>query len=228
MDPGQTPTPDLPDAAWYYDPGDPALLRYWDGCRWTDHTTPVPSAAPNVVAPTPAPASTPAVLSGAASVAATAAGVTGRLLRRAKVNRSQTPPTVEEILAGCRLEDPRFPLEEQVEVIGETHYVKGIKRVFAQQGLTITPQGATLEMMTCALVPNPWNAHDPNAVAVCVDGQQVGHLPAEMCPDYAPHLIALARHEVLVTGEARLWAKSDAGVVRARVTILIPEARQLR
>ncbi len=75
---------------------------------------------------------------------------------------------------------------------------------------------------------NPWNPHDPSAVAVCVGGHQVGHLPAEMCLDYAPHLIKLARKEVLATGEARLWAKSDAGMVRARVTILIPEAHRFR
>ncbi len=34
-------------SGWYDDPQDPALLRYWDGVMWTDHTTPKrsPSAA---------------------------------------------------------------------------------------------------------------------------------------------------------------------------------------
>lgn len=27
-------------ANWYPDPSQPAMLRYWDGIRWTDHTAP--------------------------------------------------------------------------------------------------------------------------------------------------------------------------------------------
>jgi len=137
-------------------------------------------------------------------------------------------PTVEEILAGCRHEDPRYPLEEQVEVAGETHYAKGIKRVFADHGVPIGPSGSTLEDLTCVLVPNPWNPHDPNAIAVCVSGHQVGHLPAEMCPEYSPLLLALAQQEILTTGEARIWGKDDKGIIRARVTVLIPEALAFR
>jgi len=146
--------------------------------------------------------------------------------KRNAADKAATPPTVEEILATFRHEAPRHPLENQVEVTGETYYVNGIKRVFAQQGLPISATGSTLEMVTCVLVPNPWNPHDPNAIAVCVDGHQVGHLPAEICPDYAPRLIQLARRETLATGETRIWAKTDGGMVRARVTILIPEAYQ--
>ena len=32
-----------PPPNWYRDRSDPSLLRYWDGTRWTDHTSPVPS-----------------------------------------------------------------------------------------------------------------------------------------------------------------------------------------
>ena len=53
---------------------------------------------------------------------------------------------------------------------------------------------------------------------------QVGHLPADLAVSYAAPLAGLAAAGALATGEARLWAKSDGGVVRARVTILIPEA----
>jgi hypothetical protein len=133
-------------------------------------------------------------------------------------------PTVEEILAGCHHEDPRHPLEEQLEVSGETHYPKGIRRVFEHNSMPIGPHGSTLESLGCVLVPNPWNPHDPNAVAVCVDGHQVGHLPAEICGTYSPALLALGRRQILVSGEARVWAKDDKGIVRARVTILIPAA----
>ena len=29
---------------WYPDPADPRFLRYWDGARWTEHTSPVPGS----------------------------------------------------------------------------------------------------------------------------------------------------------------------------------------
>ena len=34
-------------AGWYPDPeGDTSRLRYWDGTKWTDNYTPIPTAAP--------------------------------------------------------------------------------------------------------------------------------------------------------------------------------------
>lgn len=209
-----TSTP-LPPAGWYPDPERSDLYRYWDGAQWTDHRAPMAEpAVPEVMHSQPAP-------------------VAERIKfpKPGKSVRGGTrvvAPTVEEILAGCRHEEPRHPLEEQVEVSGETYYAKGIKRVFAHHGMPIGKFGATLEGLTCVLVPNPWNPHDPNAVAICVSGHQVGHLPAEMCADYSPLLIAMARQEVLSTGEARIWAKDDGGMIRARVTILIPEAVAFR
>jgi S1-C subfamily serine protease len=35
-----------PAAGWYPDPYDPALLRWWDGYRWTAYVAPVPVAPP--------------------------------------------------------------------------------------------------------------------------------------------------------------------------------------
>ncbi len=40
----------LPPANWYADPSDPAMMRYWDGTAWTDHTQAKPQPAPH---PTP-------------------------------------------------------------------------------------------------------------------------------------------------------------------------------
>lgn len=31
----------MPDANWYPDPVDPAMIRYFDGTAWTEHTQPV-------------------------------------------------------------------------------------------------------------------------------------------------------------------------------------------
>jgi hypothetical protein len=149
----------------------------------------------------------------------------GFLNRREKrIKLAVSAPTVSAMIADLQLERPRQPLDEQVEVAGETFHVKGIKRVFADAGLPILSKGSTLDSVECILVPEPWNPHDQNAVAVAVGNHQVGHLPAELAIDYSAALLVLASNGYLATGEARIWAKSDSGLVRARVTVLIPEA----
>jgi hypothetical protein len=104
--------------------------------------------------------------------------------------------------------------------------VKSIKKVFHQFGMPISDGGCTLEEVECILAPEPWNPHDPNAVAVTVGSHLVGYLPAELAVEYAHGLARLAAKGVLTTGVARLWAKNDAGMLRARVTVLIPESDQ--
>jgi hypothetical protein len=123
-------------------------------------------------------------------------------------------------------EEPRYPLDEQIEVVGETYRAKDIRRVFKEAGMPITERGVTLNMVCCILVPEPWNEHDPNAVAVMVGQNHVGYLAAELAVTYTDGLQRIARLGSLATGEARIWAKSDDGMIRARVTILIPEASQ--
>lgn len=34
--------PHLPGPGWHPDPHHPGYLRYWDGNRWTEHTSPIP------------------------------------------------------------------------------------------------------------------------------------------------------------------------------------------
>lgn len=137
-----------------------------------------------------------------------------------------TLPSVQQVLAQLELEPPRYPLDEQVEVAGETFHIAGIKKVFRGRGLPIAARGSEVTDAVCVLVPEPWNPHDSNAVAVAIEGQQVGHLPADVASDYAASLSDLARAGRLVTGEARIWAKDDNGIVRARVTVCIPEASE--
>lgn len=132
-------------------------------------------------------------------------------------------PALAEIVAAAKLEPPRQPLEEQIEVAGETHHIKDIKRVFREAGTIITARGSTLEELQCVFVPEPWNPHDPNAVAVLVGSHHVGYIPADLAEDYADSLRELASTGTLVTGEARIWAKAEGSMVRARVTVLAPE-----
>jgi hypothetical protein len=104
---------------------------------------------------------------------------------------------------------------------GETFATKEIKKVFREHKVPIHEDGSTLEDLQCILAPEPWNPRDPDAVAVMVGAHQVGYLPTDLALDYARPLAALANSGVLSTGSARIWAKSDAGVARARVTVLI-------
>lgn len=196
---------------WYSDPAGTNRLRWWDGLQWTDHYTAIPgqeTAVPAVSAPVVAHSPSP----------------TPRISMPSKTAKGRATSPLTELVAAARLEDPRYPLEEQVEVVGETYRIKDIRRVFKEAGMPITESGVTLESLRCILVPEPWSEHDPNAVAVMVGLNHVGYLAAELAIWYTDGLQRLARKGFLATGEARIWAKSNAGVVRARVTILIPEA----
>ena len=57
---------------------------------------------------------------------------------------------------------------------------------------------------TAVLVREPGNRYDPNAVAVHIDGQCIGHLAREDAAELAPRLDALLRGRVLVTFDALL------------------------
>ncbi len=223
----------LPPADWYQDPYNSSMLRYWDGSNWTGYAA--PRVAPDEKSATATDnddtGTTPAV--GVAMVRVTeGARFVGRLrslvgrpapAKQQVVEQSDNIPTLAEIVESFQREEPRHPLNEQVEVAGETFYPKGIRSVFREYGIPITSRGNTVDRVECILIPEPWNPHDVNAVAVIVSIHQVGHLPAELAKDYSPRLRRLGADATLATGMARIWAKLDSGVVRARVTLLIPQ-----
>ena len=210
-----------PPAAWYPDPHDADQWRYWDGTAWTYHRAPRRIASGGSLSRRSRHA--------AGSAVASVAPYEGVVHDHAFPSDAATdqPPSLAEIVERMRLEQLRHPLDEQVEVAGETHHIKAIKRVFTDNGMPVTAAGTTLEDLRCSLVPERWNRHDPNAVAVMVGLHHVGYIPAELARDYSPPLLTLASTGVLVTGVARIWAKLDAGVARARVTVLLPEAHVL-
>jgi hypothetical protein len=209
----------LPPPMWCPDPSGTNRLRWWDGSKWTDHYA-------QITAPEPAVSAVPAL-----SVTRNPSLITDYMLqptpkaemplRRAN-GRTSSP--LADFVAAATLEDPRYPLEEQIEVVGETYRTKDIRGVFKEAGMPITESGVTLKSLRCILVPEPWNEHDPNAVAVMIGQNHVGYLAADLAPSYTDGLQRMARLGRLATGEARIWAKSDDGITRARVTILIPEA----
>ncbi len=212
MEPSQYPQP-LPPPMWCPDPAGTNRLRWWDGSKWTDHYAQIP-------APEASASSAPALPAVHNSPSVTA--YTRQAMPPVRANGRKSP--LADVVAAATLEEPRYPLEEQVEVVGETYRVKEIRRVFDEAGMPITESGVTLKSVRCILVPEPWNEHDPNAVAVMVGLNHVGYLAADLAVSYTDGLLSIARLGSLATGEARIWAKSDDGMIRARVTILIPEA----
>lgn len=58
-----------------------------------------------------------------------------------------------------------------IEVVGESFHREAFKQIFGEH----REDGITLAV-TCQLIPEPTNPHDPNAIGVWVDHNQVGHL----------------------------------------------------
>ena len=66
---------------------------------------------------------------------------------------------------------------ELINVAGESHY---------QDALRELTKGETRVGATAALIPEPDNPHDPDAVRVEIEGQKVGYLPRDLAPGYGP------------------------------------------
>lgn len=58
--------------------------------------------------------------------------------------------------------------------------------------------------LPCALVPQPWNEHDENAVAVVISGRHIGFLIAEVAEQYSPRLLPLIDEGKLIGGWVEL------------------------
>lgn len=237
----------LPPAGWYPDHADERQVRWWDGNQWTEHLAPRPPEIATTRPPGEAKRRSRFMREFVGNKEEKAEAKAERLTARTEANAAlkaksdpsrrggRTPsshqgrlPSLAQMLSELTLEPRRDPLDEQVEVAGETYNIAGIKKVFRARSLPIPSRGLEINDAECVLVPEPWNPHDANAVIVSIDGHQVGHLPADLAEDYAGPLAAIARSGFLVTGDARVWAKDDgSGIVRARVTILIPEVELL-
>jgi hypothetical protein len=78
-----------------------------------------------------------------------------------------------------------LPGTTEAQVVGETFYADAIRAV--QVG---AQPGSDLRAM---LMPEPNNPHDRNAVAVYLEGRQVGHLAAAVAEHVQPALLAFER-----------------------------------
>jgi hypothetical protein len=217
------PKQTLPPAQWFIDPTNPKRWRWWDGRGWTDNYAPIQPTAPvPAVRSTMPPSRT-------FQTASTSVEVGNGYAAMEPDTEDEDPSEVlRRIQAGMSAAGLSVPLDEQIEVVGEQFYAKEVRKLFRECGIPITAAGCTLESETCFLVPEPWNPHDPKAVAVMVRSFHVGHLPAALARRYHGSLVPYAQRHQLVTGTARVWSQLETGgIVRARVTVCVPEVAVL-
>ncbi|WP_250034337.1 hypothetical protein [Paractinoplanes maris] len=87
------------------------------------------------------------------------------------------------------------------EVVGESHYGRAIRSLF---GKDFKPDGSEV-MRPAVLMPESGNPHDPYAVGVWIDGDQVGHLSRTDAARYYPVLIQLLTGGWAPQVTARVW-----------------------
>jgi hypothetical protein len=74
--------------------------------------------------------------------------------------------------------------DDEIKVVGESHYRKNLLQVAGpggQYGVRVNTEAA--------LVPEPKNRHDRNAVRVDIDGRTVGYLPRDVAAVVSPALL---------------------------------------
>lgn len=104
---------------------------------------------------------------------------------------------------------PVPPWSEQLgnhNIVGESFHEADFKKLAAEHGhKTVPDYGIELTETRAALVPEPDNPHDSNAVAVWIDDRHpVGHLPRDIAREYSRRLESLDRGTYLQV-PARVW-----------------------
>jgi hypothetical protein len=107
-------------------------------------------------------------------------------------------------------------------VVGESHYDSAFRALLKQSRLPRGEYGTELTGLPAAVVADPGNPHDANAVAVWVQGELVGFLPRDIAASYHPALADLAERGEYLGVEARVWVSTDGGEVRGSATLVLP------
>lgn len=103
-----------------------------------------------------------------------------------------------------------------VEVVGESFYREALRRVSA---VTSAETGA-VGRHVAALVPDPSNPYDHNAIKVVIDGEHVGHIPRELAALIATSVSTLVREHDGVTAAAQITGAGRGVVLELDLRVL--------
>jgi hypothetical protein len=193
-------------------------MRYWDGAAWTSHFAtepelPAVDPGPGTSSDTPAPAGL--------GVWTAPLTVTG-------------PPEPEPVKPHGRPVGPWSEALRYQQVVGESFHEEAFKAIAASYGHTSIPAyGLEITDSRAALIRDPENRYDSDAVAVWIDSNHlVGHLPRDAAAAYARRLESLDRGTYLQV-PARVWiaerhewdegSSSDVTGIRGSVSLQVPE-----
>jgi hypothetical protein len=84
----------------------------------------------------------------------------------------------------------RLSSDGRLAVVGESHYQPALRAAVGSRDVRRFENALTT---TAALIPEPENTYDRNAVRVDIDGRPVGHLACEDAVRYQPPLLELHR-----------------------------------
>jgi HIRAN domain len=113
----------------------------------------------------------------------------------------------------------------EVGVVGESHYQDVLTAIVGGK----RPESVRLPTQA-TIVPKPDNPYDPNAVAVYIAGQKVGHLPRPAAQAFAPVGRRLAEQQqvgacsAIITGG---WDRGDGDTGHFGVTLDLAHPNQL-
>lgn len=110
------------------------------------------------------------------------------------------------------------PRTQQLEVAGEWYRADNLRTLFSRHS-KVSDSGAEMRL-PAVLVPDAKNPHDPNAVAVFVDGLHVGYMERPDAAKYHQYIADLPGGELVVT--SRQWLRASPDDTWARVTLSLP------
>lgn len=101
-------------------------------------------------------------------------------------------------------------------VVGESHHNANLRRILRDAGMETGDGGE--HFTQCFLLCEPKNQHDPNAVAVVIDGKRVGYIPRVDAEELAPQLQGLAKAGQVLCVQARIgW--SDPAIIGVQLDL---------
>ena len=107
-------------------------------------------------------------------------------------------------------------------VVGESRYTSAFQRLLKKNRARLGENGTDLAGLPAALIAEPDNQYDPNAVAVFVQKEQVGYLPRDTAALYSPALQDLAERGEYLAVDARVWVAPGSGGGPGSVTVVLP------